>query len=270
MATTSSHSGAAQQQAQQAIDDFERSLAPGVWPGLSKPTLVAEIRSRVRDPFLLNQGGQPFCGPASVLFELIRKQPLRYVEICRSLFERGVFQAKSRLIEASERLRQSQGRLRMGQADWLVLATLRESENLIFPVEPDAPDIIRNLGGMTKSWEMKGWVREVLGYTHVKYEHTYIYGEFAAMREAEAAMAEGGVAFALITAEGLLSDKPPLLAVPNHWVTLLGNLSIQPGKFLQHDSGHVSFDVYSWAQRLHVDIDEGPFEDYFWGVVIGR
>ncbi|MEP0820127.1 MULTISPECIES: hypothetical protein [Trichocoleus] len=257
-------------QAQQAIADFERSVAPGMWPYLDKATVVAEMRSRITDPFQINQGGQPFCGPAAIAFELVRKQPVRYVEICRSLYEVGSFQSKTRRVEATSRLRQSQGRLRMGQADWMLLSTLRDSENLLFPVDPGAPDVMRNLSGMTKSWEMKGWVREILGYRDVKYDHTYLFGEFEALTEAADVIAAGGVAFALITAEGLLQNKKPLLPYPSHWVTLVGNIVIQKGQFLQHDSGHFSCEIYSWAKKMKLDADEGPFEDYFWGVVLGR
>jgi hypothetical protein len=252
-----------------AVADFEQSNTPGVWTSIDKKQLLLEMRSRLVDPFQVNQGGQPFCGPASILFELIRKQPLRYVQICRNLFETGSFQATTARIQASKRLCQSRGRLRMGQADWMILSTLRESENVIFPVEPDAPDILRNLAGMTKSWEMKGWTREVLGYRKVKYIHTYIYGEFEALKETEAVIASGGVAFALITAAGLLGSKKPFLPYPNHWITILGNISIQGGDWLEDDNGRISLDIYSWARKYHVDLDEGPFQDYFWGVVMG-
>jgi hypothetical protein len=82
--------------------------------------VLAEMKIRLNDPFQVNQGQQPFCGPASILFELVRKQPLRYVQICRSLFETGSFKGKPDGIEALYRLRQSRGRLRMGQADWMI------------------------------------------------------------------------------------------------------------------------------------------------------
>jgi hypothetical protein len=266
---------AAKQQAMDAIAAFEQSLLQGVWPHLDKKTIVAEMRSRVTDPFKVNQGQQPFCGPASILFELIRKQPVRYVEICRGLFEVGRFAAKTRPIVVSEKLRQaSKGNLQMGQADWMVLASLRESENLIFPVEPEAPEIVRNLGGMTKSWEMKGWVSEILGYKTVNYDHTYLMGDLRALQHAAEIITKGGVAFALITAEGLLgksiatkTDLP--VAVPNHWITILGNVSVQKGTFGKHDSGHVSFDVYTWARKVHIDVNEGPFERFLWGIVTG-
>lgn len=258
-----------QQQALQAIASFERSPAPSVWPYLDKAQVIADIKARVNDPFQINQGQQPFCGPASILFELVRKQPLRYVKLCQSLFQVGGFHGNTKFIEASERLRQSQGRLRMGMADWMILSTWRDNENLIFSVEPDAPDVIRNLAGMTKSWEMKGWVAEILGYKNVKYYHTYIYGETEALQEAKNAIAAGGVAFALITAEGLLQNKPPLLPFPSHWITILGNIAINKGTPGQPHSGRFAFDIYTWARKMRIDAQEEILEKYFWGIVMG-
>ncbi|MEO0532778.1 MAG: hypothetical protein AAF215_02790 [Cyanobacteria bacterium P01_A01_bin.123] len=251
---------------------FERSPFQGVWPHLDKQEILEDMRSRLHNPFNVNQGQQPFCGPASILFELVRKQPLRYVQMCRKLFEMGGFQAKTEWIQTSEALRQaSQGNLRMGQADWMVLSTLRESENRIFPVEPNAPEVVRNLAGMTKSWEMKGWIREILGYDNVTYRHTYLLGDLSAMKQAQAAIDAGGVAFGLITAEGMLNDtQKPSLALPNHWIVLLGDVEITKGTFGRHDSGSISFDLYTWAQKRHIEMAEGPFEDNFWGVVIGQ
>lgn len=272
---TEPSNAASRQAALAAIAAFEQSAAPGLWQHLEKRTIVAEMQSRVNDPFKVNQGRQPFCGPASILFELIHKQPLRYVQLCRDLFEQSKFQAKTKQIEASERLRQeSKGNLQMGQADWMVLATLRDAENLLFPVAPDAPELMRNLSGMTKSWEMKGWVREILGCDRVKYDHTYLLGDMGALRHAAKVIEAGGVAFALVTADGLLGqttpDKEELpVALPNHWITLVGNISIQKGSFGNHDSGHVSFDVFTWAKKMHVDANEGPFERFMWGIVTG-
>ncbi len=245
-----------------AIEDFEKSSAPSVWPYLDKASVIADIRARVHDPFQINQGGQPFCGPAAVLFELVRKQPLRYVEICRSLFLIGGFQGHTSYIASSEELRRnSSGNLHMGQADWMVLATLREMENVLFPVEPNAPDIIRDLAGMTKSWEMKGWVKEILGYANADYNHAFLINDVSAMNEATAAIQAGGVAFALITAEGMLGNNPPPIAFPSHWIALLGNISVQ--------GDPVSFDIYTWSKQMRLTMDTGSFKKYLWATVTG-
>ena len=215
-----------------ALNAFRDAEHPGVWPYLDKLEIIGEMRRRLHNPFRVNQGQQPFCGPASVLFELIRKFPLRYVSLCQSLYETGGFQAQTRHIQASETLRQaSQGELRMGSADWMVLATLRESENFIFPVEPNAPELVRNIAGMTKFWEMKGWVRELLEYPKVEYFHTYVLRDLAALKKSQAILDQGGVALGLITAENLLGQNKSRITVPNHWVTLVGNIHIQKGTF---------------------------------------
>jgi hypothetical protein len=250
------------QHAETEIADFEQSIAPSAWPGLDKATVIADLRARINDPFQISQGGQPFCGPAAVLFELVRKQPGRYVEICRSLFLVGGFQGHSRYIAASDELRQnSRGDLKMRQADWMVLATLREMENLLFPVEPNAPDVMRDLAGMTKSWEMKGWVQEILGYKNVDYNHAYLLFDVNTMQAAASAIQAGGVAFALITAEGMLSDHPPTVPFPSHWIALLGNISVQ--------SDPVNFDIYTWSQQMRLTLDSGSFKKYLWATVTG-
>lgn len=252
-----------------ALAAFDQSTHAGVWPHLDKADIVQEMRLHLRNPYTVNQGAQPFCGPASVLFELVRRFPLRYVELCHSLYETGGFRAVSTFIQSSERLRQASKDIpRMGPADWMVLATLRESENLIFPVEPHAPAIIRNLAGMTKSWEMLGWAREILGYDHADYLHTYVLRDLAALRKAQAVIDRGGVAFGLITDNALLGKTLPTVTIPNHWVALAGNINIEKG-FGRHDSGQVSFDVFTWAKKVRIDVSEGVFEDGFWGVVLG-
>jgi hypothetical protein len=242
------------------LAQFEQSSAPSAWPYLEKDILLAELRARVQDPFQVSQGGQPFCGPASVLFDLVRQQPQRYVQICWSLFTTGGFQGHGHFIAASEALRRaSRGDLKMSMVDWMLLATLRDSESDLFPVEPNAPDLIRNLAGMTKSWELKGWVTELLGYKSVKYDHAYLINDASAMTHAATALQAGGVAYALITAEGMLGDRPPLLPFPSHWVTILGNIAVQ--------GDPVHFDIYTWSKCLRLTMDPTSFKKYLWATV---
>lgn len=249
-------------QADLAIADFEASIMPGAWTLLNKSTVAQEMRDRVRNPYWVCQGGQPFCGPASVLFELVRKQPLQYVQICSYLYLLGGFHGTSHYIPSSDKLRRATGgNLRMGQADWMVLSTFRDMENILFPVEPNAPDWIRNLAGMTKSWEMCGWIKEILGYKTVECTYAFLSNDIQAIEKADAVIRQGGVAFALITAEGMLSDKPPMLPLPTHWIGLVGNIVIQPGT--------ITFDIYTWSKKMRLQMDHASFKKYLWAVVTG-
>lgn len=249
--------------AEQAIDEFENSTIPGVWVGLDKQTIIKELRSRIANPFSVNQQSQPFCGPASIIFELIRKQPDLYVQICRHLFQIGGFHTQTnRWIYPSSRLLNSQGNFKMPQVDWMLLSTLRESENLIFPVEPDAPALVRNLAGMTKTWEMAGWIQEILGYQKTKYLNAYLSKDVQVLQEATQIVNAGGVAFALINDLALLLNKPPAIPYPSHWVALLGNLSLE-------DNNLISFNVYTWGKMMTITINLDLFKIHFWEVVAG-
>jgi hypothetical protein len=256
---------------------FAMSSQTGVWNHLNKQQIIADIRDRLQDPFQIQQGEQPFCGPAAVVFELIRKQPHRYIDICQSLYERGNFEGVTKTIAAAGRLCRSYGNLRMAQADWMLLATLRDCANIFVPVHPKAPKVIREFGGMTKPWEVSGWVRELLGYAVAKSRPTPISGEFRALQEADSIINTGGVAFALINSQGLLGHKNSFIAsrfqriYPNHWVTILGNISIEPpAQIIKNKSSRVEFDIYSWGRKIHVKTDSSTIKDYFWGVTIGK
>lgn len=251
------------EQALQAIAAFEQSPVPGIWPAIQKPQLIEEMRSRVQDSFQVNQGKQPFCGPASFLFELIRRDPVKYVQICRNLYQLGGFSTKTKWISSSPNLIADQGNPEMPVSDWMVLSTLRESENLIFPVQTNSPDIIRNIAGMTNPWEMQGWVQEIFGYRNIQFAQAFLTGDLQVIQQAANIINSGGIAFALVTSEGLLYGDPPLIPFPSHWVALLGNVSLQT-------PGRVSFDIFTWARKMHVDVPESRFKSHFWGVVTGQ
>ena len=249
--------------AKDKIADFDLSKVPGVWSYLDKRQIIFEMRSRLENPFLVNQGYQPLCGPATVIFELVRKQPDRYVEICRSLYQIGGFHSQSgKWILPSNNLRESGGDLKMPQVDWMLSATLRESENLLFPVAPDSPKLMRNISGITKPWEIVGWMKEILGYKEIGYNNAYLFGDFPALGVAAEVLDAGGVAFALVTAKGLLVDKLPLVPYPTHWIAILGNIKIEETSGDRQT--RIKFDCYSWGRKLRVDVDAWRFKTYFW------
>ncbi|MCY7366889.1 MAG: hypothetical protein LH474_01910 [Chamaesiphon sp.] len=254
---------------------FARSTQTGVWTHLDKRQIISDIRDRIINPYQIQQGEQPFCGPAAVVFELIRRQPDRYIQICQSLYEHGSFEGYSKKFVAAGRLCRSYGNLRMAQADWMVLATLRDCANKIVPVHPKAPRLIREIGGITKPWEISAWVRELLGYT-AKSHPTPLSGEFQAIQAANSPIESGGVALALINSQGLLGNNSFLAArfhriYPNHWVTIVSNILVEsPTKVSNHSHSRIEFDIYSWGRKIHVSTNTATIKDFFWGVTLGK
>lgn len=251
-----------------AISGFERSHRSGVWPNIDKANLIQDIRNTIANPLSVDQGYAPFCGPTAIVYELVRKQPVRYISICQSLYETGQFSSRTKVVKPSDGLLQSKIRSGMSAADWMLIATLRDTENLLFPVTGDSGSLGSQIAGITTPWEMKGWIYEILGYDQANFESTFVYGEFDAMKAAEEAYRQGGVAFLMIHS-AMLSDKTPTVAYPDHWVAYAGGLDIDNGVWYQHDSGHIRFKCYSWGKVYSVSRDEGSFEDYMWGVVTG-
>jgi hypothetical protein len=241
-----------------AIEQFVRSTKPSGWSYLDKTEILTGMIARLHNPLQVKQGGQPFCGPAVVLFELIRKHPERYVSLCRGLFEDGNFMGVQQPIVASTRLRRSHGDLRMAQVDWLVLATLRDQANWLMPVHPQAPALLRDVAGITGPWDVTYWIKNLLGYAQVQHLHTPWGGEVAALEKAQQAIDQGGIALALID-QGLLNYKVPCFSYPNHWVSILGNVGW---------SNPACFDCYSWGRRIPLTGELRELKRHLWGISI--
>jgi hypothetical protein len=244
------------------IASFRASTATPAWPTLDKQKVLTEIGNTVRDAYQVNQVNSPLCGPAVVVFELVRRNPLRYVQMCRALYETGRCATDSGVIQPGEACRKSAPQPELRQADWMLLAAMRDSANALFPVTNHSGGI----AGISTPDELMGWSRAVLGMANVHYESTAVYGEFAAMRGAQKALDRGGVAFLLISAS-LVTGEKPAVRIPDHWVAHTGATAINYGTWWKHDSGSIKFDCYSWGKPRHISAGEGTFEDSLFGVV---
>jgi hypothetical protein len=70
----------------------------------------------------------------------------------------------------------------------MLVATLRDAENALFPIEgEDQSAVMAQIAGITTPWEMEGWTSDLLGFDDARYESTYLFGEFDAMRDAHGA-----------------------------------------------------------------------------------
>jgi len=252
------------QTAQDALQAFERSKGSGVWAAVDKDQLVREIADIIENPIRIYQAQTPLCGPASIAYELASREPRRYVEVVQQLYETGKFDMRTKEVEASESLTNGPIPSGMRAADWMLLSTMRDAENWLFPMDPADPWEVE---GMTFPGEMQGWSYELLGYDNVEYESTYVFGEFDALRKAQEVRNAGGVAFLMIHS-ALLKETEEPEPWPTHWVSFLGNLTIDEGNWL--DSGRVTFDVFSWGNTKSVDKTADFFEECMWGVVTGR
>jgi hypothetical protein len=244
---------------QQAIVAFEQSTHPGVWPQLDKATLIDDLRATVLNPLQVQQRSTPLCGPAAVAYELVSRQPQRYVWICQALYETGQFEARTRQVKPSATLLNSGIAETISIADWLLLASLRDDENWLLPVDADSRPLAL---GVTTPWEMRDWAFDILGYDATNYDGTVFTGEIDAIRIAQKAWERGGVAFLNIDANLLQGDDPK--HIPDHWVAFTGGLQIDDA------SETISFTCYSWTKIHTVSMKQADFAKYMFGVVTGE
>jgi len=69
------------------------------------------------------------------VFELVSRHPAQYVKICQAVYETGQFQGRTKRVKPSDKLIKSKVKSGVTLADWMLMATLRDTENAIYNVE---------------------------------------------------------------------------------------------------------------------------------------
>jgi hypothetical protein len=151
----------------------------------------------------------------------------------------------------------------MSVADWMLVATMSESENAVFGVDPSGSDVMNGVEGLTSPWEMEGWTTGVLCKANAATSTTFLWGEMDALRYADRVHRAGGVAFLLIH-HVLLDDSDQASFVPpwpTHWVAYRGGLN--------EDGGRVAFSVYTWGEDRSLSRTVDRLESCLFAIVTG-
>lgn len=315
----------------QALAQFAQSTYLGVWPHLDKAQLLQELECRIRTPSslvndqMLMREQNTLSGGSAVLFSLIRKNPFRYVRLCHSLFETGGFQTLRQRIQASEYLKNSQVEQywphpspwlspalpsmpeddthpTISSVDWMLLMTLYEAQLSAFPPPafmPLMPQVIVHHQQMTKPWELKGWLTDILGYRQVTFHHAHLHLGWHLLQRAAKVIAEGGVAIALVNLERLIrglsinsgwngspqkrrprssapllpDSKPPHhhttpLNRPDAWVTLTQISHSSPWNVLSQ--APFRFTVHLGQDLIPIQVSRSAFRQNCWGIMLAK
>ena len=297
----------------QAFATSPKALTSKAWQGsgLKLSDIITEIKDRVLQPnnytastdartgaYLVRQGLMPWCGPAAILFELIRRRPLFYVKLCRELWESGtLIGSVSHNISSTARSfkkftskkeandwydKKTKSNLIPDDVDWMVMLSMRDSTGV-----EAAPNYLFRF---TTMWEMKLWTIELLGFpaskVHVdsyKWYSAWAYfdwGELGGMKEAGKAVNSGGVGFLrgngfLIHPDGSKEEGSPfsghigsmLRGTPQDPTEPYPSYKYTAGKWWKWDSGHYLYSMYCWGKWAVRSLSEDEVEDYImWAV----
>src|SRR5215467_3949498 len=113
------------------INAFAAASGTGAWPSLNRATLAKQLNSKLATPDSVNQAQTPFCGAAAFVRALVISKPDDYAQAAIDLFNTGEAKIGSLSIKPGNTTRNSAPQKSTDQADWLMLAGIRDSGNTL-------------------------------------------------------------------------------------------------------------------------------------------
>ncbi len=220
----------------------KQSLA---FPKIDPVVFRNELRVRRDDPGLINQSSASLCGPSCLMHILATNYPSKYWQFGIDLYELGSAALGSLVIEPGEDCRSYKPDGRISSADWVTLASIRDSENGIFDYEDPSDEF----SGITLPGELADWF-ESIGYHGVENEtNLYLTKDFSDFAQAIQLFNQGYQVCLFIDANAVSSNRvsrgffSQIATTANHWV-VLRSISLVT-------EASVVFEVYTWGSGNH-------------------
>jgi len=112
------------------VNDF-RSRGLSMWGAIRREQLADGLITRINDPTKISSRASQLCGAASAVYNLAQADPSAYARLAIDLYEKGEGKVKSLTIKPSADLRKTAVPGGNDAADWIVLASLRDSDRCL-------------------------------------------------------------------------------------------------------------------------------------------
>ncbi|WP_238702146.1 hypothetical protein [Helicobacter bilis] len=178
-------------------------------PAINNPT----------ESYYPDQGPTSLCGPAAFFYCLLIDRPDLYVKCVIDLWEKGEVKIKNLTIKPSEDCKKPKSlendRYKINGIDWITLASLRDSKNIIFRYN-EASD---QAAGITLAGALKEWFLKVgakLLFSNVTYGLHIGKDELLCLVKYKQQYSQAHIV-SLVNA-GLFSNKKTFLKFKSHWI----------------------------------------------------
>lgn len=253
-------------------------VEPSAWRSVPRTEIEDELTevigtpgSNKHEPAVIQQWLTGFCVPTTGVIAMAWRQPRRYIEMVRSLYQLGAFLGNSTLLQASSTLRNQKFARKSGRQalvhskrpmvarDWVSIASLRDALNYVDSIQLD--DVEQ--GGFT--WEKKTMIEELLGFTDVDTvsQNTGV----ATLQQGAQINGSGGVTF--LSIDDVLMGGPPgdnqlgnFVNGPDHSVLLFSTAT-------PVTDGRVTFEVNDGGQRTSYTSLTSEVNDYLFDITKG-
>jgi hypothetical protein len=253
------------QTALEEIERFEKGTLQA-FKQLHRATVAKELRARLDNPFLINQANTGTCGTAAVAFEIMRARPYTYCSAVAQLFQVGSTRIDKWKIAPNDALLKAPCPKSFAEADWVMLASIRDSENWFFDFHDDEATYADS-GNLP---EVEGWLKKA-GFTDVVREQalTNIFDKTAMFNNALKKYADGCHVVLSINASCIDSLIPSGVIVGNHAVVLAGECKVPASK-----DDPIKIPIYTWGQKITIPrvggLKYGQFLEQFFGYVAAK
>jgi hypothetical protein len=231
------------------INAFAADTTAGAWPNVDRQKMADGLKARVGNPSAIHQRGSPLCGPANFWRTIAKNDPEVYAQAGIDLYNTGKATVGSLSIKPGSTLLNSAPQHGMQEADFVLLCTLRDSDNWVFS---PAGVLGGSAAGITRPGTLESWFRAA-EYTNIASE-TYLSNvskptpnvlRVEASKASKTYRSTHTVLF-LINADMLKSATQDSTAlIPDHWVALTD--AISPDPIDAGPSDGLSFKVYTWG-----------------------
>jgi hypothetical protein len=289
------------------IREFEQRGGHGLWWYAPRPWMADDLENRVKCPENIYQGSSGLCGPAAVVRSWVEDDPYAYVRLATDLYDWGFGHFAlggsfgGQFLRPSAELRHSRrptedllrtdpntGKILewtcclMHVADWIVLASIRESFNWLCHITVHSTLLAYG----TRPGTLVTWFQQ-LGYKHVAdrlFDAVPFHGsKFDRMLEANRYLQARYHVVLSIDADMLHADKQDsdnsflsrLAYSPNHFVVLCSPFAVTGDP--NSSDATVDAEIWTWGSRRSLAEDPRgrplkleSFYSNFYGFVAAR
>ena len=220
------------------IETFgNKSSDYGWFASIQRSKVTAGLKERVNDPSKINTSSVNLCGPAALVYAVARDTPEKYVKFTTELFETGSAKLGKIDVKPSKSLKLAKlEEAKVNAADWVALASLRDSENFIL----DFSSAKDGASGITLPGKLNDWFKAA-GYSKVLNETNLVFTKNETHARRASQLYTDGYKVALFINADMLQSKSQdsVSTIPNHWIMLSSSLTIS--------ASSVSFNCFTWG-----------------------
>jgi hypothetical protein len=220
---------------------------------ISRYEVATGLRERIANPGKINQGRAGVCPAASLVHILAKDRPDVYARLVIDLYEKGVGRIGTWEIKPSSDLKNYTIPHRaIHPADWIPMASIRDSENAFFDYQAIYRDWHKSVDWLRKAFwgggasidELKSWLKNA-GYTKIEQWP----GNQSTRTNIKLASDFRGLSYKVILAvdAGVLyadwQTRQPI-GRPNHVIVLTSRVTFQRIAGREH----LSMSVFTWGE----------------------